>query len=186
MRHKGKIIVGIALMVIGIAIGYYLGYTSKTQKNFDWKELSIDQGGKGYDFTSDALFNSDIALPEIKKLSGKSKFIKAPQSGSNELTLGYIVSVDVDKLDLQKVPQKYKVGKKEKYKAGEFAVQPIEAVVYEVTFEFVLKDKDDFEIINRCGCVPCDNSLRQVFNKPDLCSNYTSELNLSNANKNDK
>jgi len=147
MRHKGKIIVGIALMVIGIAIGYYLGFTSKTTKNFDWKELSIDQGGKGYGFTSDALFNSDIALPEIKKLSGKSKFIKAPQSGSNELTLGYIVPVDVDKLDLQKVPQKYKVEKTEKYKAGEFSVPPIEAVVYEVTFEFVLKDKDDFEII---------------------------------------
>jgi len=55
-------------------------------------------------------------------------------------------------------------------------------------FAFMSVEKtceDDFELINRCGCVPCDNSLRQVFNKPDLCSNYTSELNLSKISNND-
>lgn len=147
MRNKGKIVAGIALMVISLAIGYYLGLSSKATMNFNWNELSIDQAGKGYGFTSDALFNSDIPFPEIKKLSGKTKFIKPSQYRSDELNLGYVISVDVDKLDLQKVPQKYKVERKEQYKAGEFTVSPIEEVIYEISFEFVLKDRDGFEII---------------------------------------
>jgi hypothetical protein len=81
-------------------------------------------------------------------LSGKCKFLRAStKSRNDELNLGYIVSVDIEKLDLQKVPQKYKVEKKEKSTAGEVTVLPIEEVVYSVTFEFILKDKDGFELL---------------------------------------
>jgi len=147
MKNGRKIIIGIASLVLALAVGYYLGTTARTTKNFDWKELSIDKSGKGYGFTSEALFNSDIPLPEIKKLSGKSKFIKAPNATSDELNLGYVISVDIDKLDLQKIPEKYKVERKEQHKAGEFTVLPIEDAVYEISFDFALKDKDGFEIL---------------------------------------
>ncbi len=130
-----------------LAIGFYLGLAVKAPKNYNWKELSIDHNGKGYGFTSDALFNSDIPLPEIKKLSGKSKFIKATDASANELTFGYIISVDIDKLNLQKLPEKYKVEQKEQYKAGEFTIPPIKEAVFEIYFEFIFKDKDGFEIL---------------------------------------
>ena len=149
MAHKRNIIIGIALLLIGIAIGYYITVAMKAAKNFDWKDLSLDQSGKGYEYSSEALFNSDIPLPEIKKISGKCKFISTSiKLRNDELNLGYIVTVDIAKLDLQKVPQKYKVEKNEKYTAGEFAVLPIEEVVYSVTFEFKLQDKDGFELLN--------------------------------------
>jgi len=105
------------------------------------------QKEKGYGFTTEALFNSDIPLPEIKRISGKSKFLKTQKSGTDEMNLGYVVSIDVEKLDLEKVPQKYKTERKEKYKAGEFTVPPIEELVYEVSFEFELRDKDGFELV---------------------------------------
>lgn len=121
MRHRSVIAIGVLLLGIGVAIGYYLGTAVKVAKSFDWKELTPSQSGKDYVFTSEALFNSDIPSPEVKRLSGKSKFLKpATKSGNGDLSLRYIISVEIDKLDLQKVPQKYKVEQKERYKAGEF------------------------------------------------------------------
>ena len=139
------------LLVIGIASGYYLGTSTRSPKDFDWQELIIDPSGKGYGFTSEALFNSDIALPDIKKLSGNSKFLSPINLDGGELHLGYIVSVDVETLNLEKVPEKYKEERKEKYKAGEFTAIPIQEVVYQVTFEFTLKDKDGFDQIRLEG-----------------------------------
>jgi hypothetical protein len=57
----------------------------------------------------------------------------------------------VEKLDLEKVPKKYKEERKETYKAGEFTVMPIEKIVYRVVFEFTLKDKDGFEMVKLEG-----------------------------------
>ncbi|MCX5814360.1 MAG: hypothetical protein NT178_17720 [Proteobacteria bacterium] len=149
MKAKARFIaIGVALLVIGMAVGYYFAVAVKTPRNFDWKALSLDQPGKGYGYSSEALFGSDIRLPEIRKLSGKCKFLSAsPKSRNEELNLGYVVSVDVEKLDLQRVPQKYKVEKKEKYKSGEWTVPPIDEVVYSVTFAFTLKDKDGFILL---------------------------------------
>ncbi|GEM_PF-2251717 len=147
------ITIGIALLAIGIAAGYYFAVTMKTAWNFDWKELSLDQpfshfSGKGYGYSTEAIFDSDISLPNIRKLSGKAKFLSvSPKSRNDELNLGYIVSVDVEKLDLQWVPQKYKVEKKEKYNYRELTRFPIEEVVYSVTFMFRLKDKDGFILL---------------------------------------
>lgn len=147
MKTKGKIIIGLVSLTLILVIGFLLGIIVSTTKNYDWKKLSLDKSGKGYGLTSEALFNSDIPLPEIKKISGKSKFVKVTSSSNNDLNLGYIISVDIDKLDLKKIPAKYKIEKKEKYKAGDFTVLPIEEAVYEISFEFALKDKDGFEIM---------------------------------------
>jgi hypothetical protein len=147
MKTKGKTLTGIVSLLFVLAIGFYFGIIVKNTKNYDWKEFTIDPSGKGYGFTSEALFNSDIRIPDIKKLSGKGKFIKARQATSDDLFLGYIVSVDIDKLDLTKIPQKYKIEKEEQYKAGDFTVLPIEYAVYEISFEYSLKDKDGFELM---------------------------------------
>jgi len=110
-------------------------------------EFTIGRSDKGYMLTPEALLDSDIPIPEIRKLSGKGKFIKALQASSDDVVLGYVISVDIDKLDLEKLPQKYKVEKKEQYKAGEITVLPIEDAVYAISFEFSLNDKDGFELM---------------------------------------
>ncbi len=138
-------------MVISVAAGYYIGISTGKQKDFEWRELSIGSTGKGYGYTSEALFNSDIALPNIKKISGRSKLLHPDQAKKNALHLGYIVSVEVDKLDLEKVPSKYKEERKETYNAGDFTFDPIEEVVYRVVFKFTLKDKDGFELVKLEG-----------------------------------
>ena len=112
MRRPAIFGMSLFLLVIGIASGYYLGISTRSPKDFDWKELIIDPSGKGYRFTSEALFNADIVLPDIKKLSGRSKFLSPIKLDGGELHLGYIVSVDVEKLNLEKVPEKYKEERK--------------------------------------------------------------------------
>jgi len=75
-----------------MVIGYYIAINAKAVKNFEWIDLSLDQSGKGYGYSSEALFNSDIPFPEIKKLSGKCKFLSAPTKLRNDdLNFGYIV-----------------------------------------------------------------------------------------------
>ena len=137
----------IFLLVIGVTLGYYLGISTRNPNDFDWQELSINPSEKGYGFTSEALFNSDVALPDIKRLSGKTKFLSPVKSDRHELHLGYIVSVDVEKLKLEQLPEKYKEEREVKSKRGGFTIMPFQGVGYQVSFEFSLKDKDGFELI---------------------------------------
>lgn len=149
-RQKSVIAICVLLLAIGIAIGYYLGISGKAVKNFGWKKLTLDLGesGRGYSFTTEAAFNSDIPFPDVKRIWGKSKFLKpTTNAGNDDLNLGYIISVENDKVDLQKVPSKYKVTRKERYKGKEITGQPIEEVVFSVSFDFSLKDKDGFELV---------------------------------------
>ncbi len=150
---KRLTIFGIVVFLLAIAIvcGYYLGISTRTAKEFNWRMLTVDPNSKGYVFSSEALFNSDIRLPNIKDLSGRYKFLNTTKDDMDKFHLGYIVSVDVEKLNIEEIPQKYKVDRKENYKAGEFIVSPIEEVVYQIYFEFALKDKDGFKLVKLTG-----------------------------------
>lgn len=110
----------------------------------EWKPLTIDPGTSGYSFSSlGALFDADIKLSDIKALTGKAKFIDE----SGNIRLGYLVTVVVEKLDLAKLPEKYRKEKTLKAKGGEFTILPPEQVVYEMHLEFTFKDKDNFVLL---------------------------------------
>jgi hypothetical protein len=104
-----------------------------------WKPLSFENTT----FDSAALFDSDIALPEISKIDGKIKFRPSPEHDS-EYDLGYIINVTVDRLDTKNVPPKYLQSTKEQHVSGEITVDPIKEVVYVVHFSFTLNDADGF------------------------------------------
>ncbi|MCI0560510.1 MAG: hypothetical protein MN733_18645 [Nitrososphaera sp.] len=118
----------------------------------EWKQLSIEPASRGYrfsppaspgyGFSPEALFDVDIKLPDIKTLTGKAKFIDEP----GRIRLGYLITVVVEKLDLTKLPEKYRKERKVKTKAGEFTVVPSEQVFYAVRFEFTFRDKDNFAL----------------------------------------
>lgn len=110
--------------------------------NTEWKQLITDPDGKGYGFSLEALFDTDIELPDIKMLTGKVKFINEPGS----VHFGYLVTVVVEKLDSTKLPEQYRKEKKGKAKGGEFTILPPDQVVYETHFEFTFRDKDNFVI----------------------------------------
>ncbi len=159
MKNRNVILLGLALLIVGIVAGYFLSVVLKARTTYAWRALSLETPGKGYGYSSEALFGSDIALPEIKKMSGTFKFLDAPTK--DELRFGYLVLVDIDKLDLKNVPQRYKIEKKETYTAGTFTTLPIDEVVYSVKFHFKLKDKDGFELVN-FESQPCSVSSGKV------------------------
>lgn len=96
--------------------------------------------------TAEALFGADIPLPDFKSFSAKVKFTKPRMKQNLGAVLGYIVSVDVENLDSSKIPEKYRKERKRQFRAGTFTLQPLEEVIYEVHFEFILIDKDGFEL----------------------------------------
>lgn len=138
------ILAAISILIIGaITISYFLGMSARTPQEFEWRHLTA----KGYGSTSEAIFDSDIALPKIRKIEGKAKFLTPTNPVVDGLHLGYVVSVDVEKLNIERVPKKYKEEIKQKHKSGEWIIEPIQEVVYQVTFAFKLKDKDGFELL---------------------------------------
>ena len=128
-----------------LAMAGLLADITSNSKSNEWFDLKTDNSGPSY--SSDALFNSDISLPKIKKVSGKAKFINYTTKNPKDVVLGYIVNVTVENLDTSKIPKKYLEDKKEKYKGGEWTMLGISEVVYDVVLHFVLKDKDGFTLM---------------------------------------
>jgi len=132
------------IIFLTLIVGFTSGYIFSNKRNLsdahEWIELGLSSH-KGYSWTSKALLESDIQIPEIKALSGKVKFLDSIENGSDELVLGYIVSVDIDSLDLEAVPAKYK---QEIQWDNGWTTEPIKEVTYQVRFEFILKDSDGF------------------------------------------
>ena len=117
--------------------------------NTEWIDLSWGIENKNsITYSTEALFGSDILLPDIVDISGKVKFIEGISGNDNLANLGYKINVKVAALDIDKVPQKYKEEKTLKIKDHEVTSLPIEQVVYEILFEFFLKDTDGFVINN--------------------------------------
>ncbi|MDY6857058.1 MAG: hypothetical protein SWO11_20600 [Thermodesulfobacteriota bacterium] len=84
-EHRSVIGISVLLLAIGVSTGYYLGTAVKFGKSFDWKKLSLKGGSvrKGHVLTTEAFLGSDIPLPGIKRISGKSKFLKTHRLSSN-------------------------------------------------------------------------------------------------------
>ena len=79
--------------------------------------------------------------------------------------LGYIVDVDVDALDMLKVPQRYKEAKKTIINGVEAVGEAIKQSSYEIQFDFALKDKDGFtiETLHAENMPPLESGKRNTF-----------------------
>ena len=128
----------------GAVLGFFVGLYVATDVTYRWQTMT----GGSFGYTSEALSNSDIRLPEIKHVSGEAKFLEDFRDRPNTIRLGYKVLIDVDKLDWSKIPEKYKTPETIKTKDGEFIRQPVSEVAYKVTIHFSLKDKDGFAIMH--------------------------------------
>ena len=138
------------------------------QVTSDWFELVKASSPIG--FSTEALFESDIRLPQVKEISGKAKFL--PEGNvPNSHQLGYLVHVVVLPLNLKIVPEKYLKEKPIGVKGDKMVRPAIEQVYYEAELDFELKDKDGFTLAKlvshsetiRSGM---DNQLQQFALKP--------------------
>jgi hypothetical protein len=108
-----------------------------------WHQLDIEK--PSYTYTNEALFDSDIPLPDIKSVSGKTKF-RTGREKPSELEAGYVLEFDIDKLDKTKLPEKYRKPTVGQSKQGEYTIEPVEEVTYSANFRFTLQDKDHFDL----------------------------------------
>jgi hypothetical protein len=126
--------------IVGAAVMF--AYLRHKQDPYSWHQLEMDKTS----YKTEALFDSDIPLPDIKNISGQLKF-RTGRDKANELEAGYVVEFDIDKLDKAKLPEKYRKPTVYQSKQGEYTVDPVEEVVYVAKFQFTLQDKDRFDLL---------------------------------------
>jgi hypothetical protein len=129
---------------VGIAVALaYIAVSSRVTT--DWIELSKPHDGKGITYSTEAIFKSDIRLPDVKHFGGKAKFVPNPSSGA--YSLGYLIDVSITSLDLDKVPKKYLKDKPEVIDGVSTMRLGIEQVHYVIRLRFTLRDKDGFTLL---------------------------------------
>jgi hypothetical protein len=145
MKKQYRILAIIVAFLVGLLTAFL--FVSSTRKaNTDWLTASVESKNFGVGYATKAMFGTDIPLPDIKEIVGKTKFIEDSNNNST-VKLGYLVAVTVDNLDKSKVPQKYLSEKSTVIEGHKVTQLPIEEVAYEVLFGFVLKDRDGFELL---------------------------------------
>ena len=92
----------------------------------------------------------DIRLPEVRSISAKVKFITARTGQYQKAELAYNISIDVDTLDVSQIPEKYRMPRPVG-KTGAWAWPPVDHVIYEITVDFILLDKDGFQLAHLEG-----------------------------------
>lgn len=142
----------IAAFFLGSTMGY-LYHDYEFHKLPDtWFEVPnvLANGEKGsVGYSSAAIFGVEIPLPELKSISSKAKFFDS-RSGKKNAELGYIVSIDVEKLDISKLPEKY-LKDRPVPNSTTWVIPPLEQVIYEIHMEFILFDKDGFQLAHLSG-----------------------------------
>ena len=91
-------------------------------------------------FKTDALMN-DLYFPDYKK-NGKIKFLEDGKG----LNIGYLIDVNVESLDITKIPKKYLIPKELVINGQKITQLPTSLVTFEISIIFILLDKDGFEI----------------------------------------
>lgn len=144
MRTSYLLIGCIVSFVAGIALAMaYIASSSRVPP--DWIELSKPHDGKGITYSTEAIFKSDIPLPDVKQFSGKAKFVPTPSAGA--YGLGYVIDVSIPSLDLTKVPEKYIKDKPVVIDGVSTTRLGIKQVHYEIRLNFTLRDKDGFTLL---------------------------------------
>ena len=140
LRRVGKVSLMLLAAIAGAAIMF--AYLQHKQDPYSWHQLEMDKSS----YTTEALFDSDIPLPDIKNISGEMKF-RSGRDNPSDLEAGYVVEFDVDKLNKDKLPGKYRKPTTYQSKQGEYTVDPVQEVVYIAKFQFTLQDKDHFDLL---------------------------------------
>jgi hypothetical protein len=108
MQRTKRVILCAVCFVLGVCLTrMYINFSSAPNGE-RWIKLSAEPlNGTGdiVTYSSDALFRSDIKLPEVTSLTGKAKFVK--DASQNAIKLGYVVDADIRALDKSKIPEQY-------------------------------------------------------------------------------
>ncbi len=91
-------------------------------------------------FKTDALMN-DLYFPDYKK-NGKIKFLEDGKG----LNIGYLIDVNVESLDITKIPKKYLTPKELVINGQKITQLPTSSVTFDISITFILLDKDGFEV----------------------------------------
>jgi len=145
------------ILATGIAL---LLWPSDTFESGEWIHLStpVDSSSAAPQTSSDesepfvkpsyrldALF---VDLPSLKLegVTGDGKFLSYDLGDANLRSVGYVIKLITEPIDLSKVPNKYKEQSVIQTKGGPVTVMPLEQATYEVHFVFRGLDVDGFEL----------------------------------------
>ena len=140
-----KVFYMIGILILGMLLGFvgdqiflniqssrWFVFEKVTSKSEDYGPLFKGRG---------VLFDDTIYLPEINNFNAKFKFI--PSEDNSYKLLGYIVEIMIDNINKKDVPPKCP----KEVKIEENITSPsCEVAGYVIKFDFIFKDKDDFEI----------------------------------------
>lgn len=133
----------LALLSVGLFLGVIIGvactYAVMHRKNHNWMELTKE--GHGLAYSNQVFVEADIPLPDMKDPHGQAKFVDRGVGKGTEL--GFLVKASMDKLETEKLPEKYKKARP----LGKFTIGPTETVVYSGHLDFTLKDADGFTLM---------------------------------------
>lgn len=142
MKLKVPILYILLAFLLGIVLCYFYTYYVKFNIKNKWTEFNdLPLSGDNSAIAFTELPAWDIAFPDIEKFNGKVKFIEPKDGSSDKLAIGYIFNVSIKSINKDKLPEKYKKGKKLK---NGWTMAPLEQATYSVHFEFKLFDKDGF------------------------------------------
>lgn len=144
MKKTLAILIPITTGILGLLLGLFVEQDMPVVKEFPWIEFSSEDISHG--FSSEAIFGSEIPLPKVEKISGRTKFVASPVLGPLHASVGYLIDVVVEPLDPANVPPEYKEPRTIETPSGRFTISPVQEVVYEVSFKLSLKDQDGFVI----------------------------------------
>lgn len=130
------------VLAVGICIGVVAPHLFVRHLDTSWHSLKTNPNHFGMTYNTSVVF-SDLPMANVKSVSGKAKFVD--DIGPGQTTeLGYIINVDMDTLDMSKVPQRYKEEKKAVIEGFETTTSAISQAYYDIQFDFDLKDEDGF------------------------------------------
>lgn len=131
MKEK-KWLVAFLLLFVFSSISFAFPFSSSDK----WMNIEFEKDS----FKTNALMN-DLYFPEYKK-NGKIKFLEDGKS----LNIGYLIDVNVESLDITKIPKKYLISKELIINGQKITQLPTSSVTFDISINFVLLDKDGFEI----------------------------------------
>jgi len=141
-----KILFGLIFFIIGSISTFltirFIESGIEDEKVTDWFDLPIpDKGIIGYSLSA---LKADIQLPRINEIKGKVKFKK--NDTNIHFSLGYKIEIEVDTLDNNLIPKKYR--HKREINHG-LSILPVDEVMYEMVITFRLLDQDGFILIKK-------------------------------------
>ncbi len=131
MKQK-KWVVAFLLLFVSSSISLAFPFSSSDR----WINIEFEKDS----FKTNALLN-DLYFPDYKK-NGKIKFLEDGKG----LNIGYLIDVNVESLDISKIPKKYLIPKELVINGQKITQLPTSSVTFDISITFTLLDKDGFEV----------------------------------------